>query len=199
MHETHPIQETLARWLSRLFHPFTVCLPAMFAALYLDTRNLAVALMWSGVTLLLFLAPLGLFGLLMLRRGHYTDPDVRRREERHSAYALTGLCLLVLLGVFAVGNAPRVASACVLTIVLVTILGGIINRWEKISVHVMVVVSCATVLAHLAWPVGLGLGIGAVLVSWARVYLACHTPRQVLAGWMVAVISSVGVFSLYLR
>ncbi len=199
MRENHPIQETLARWLSRIFHPFAICIPAMFTALILDTGNLEGSLIWSGVTLLIFLVPLGLFVWWMLHQGRYTDPDVKLREQRHSAYAITGLCLLVLLGVFALGDAPRVAYACVLSIVVVTILGGIINRREKISVHVLVIVSCATALAHLAWPVGLGLGIGAVLVSWARVYLTCHTLKQVLAGWIVAVVSTVGVFAVYMR
>ena len=190
---------TAARWLSRLLHPFSVCGPALFAALYLDTRDVSLAFRWTGVTLLVFLLPLGAFVLVMLRSGRYTDADVRLREQRHSAYAVAGLCLLALLAAFALGRAPRVAYACVLTIGMGTFLGGLINQVEKISVHVLVVVSCATALTLLAWPVGLGLGLGALLVSWARVYLGCHTLRQVGLGWIVAVVSATGVFAVLMR
>jgi membrane-associated phospholipid phosphatase len=105
----------------------------------------------------------------------------------------------VLLGVALLADAPRIVTASVLSIILVAVGGGVLNHFDKVSVHVMVTVSCATLLMTVLWPAGLLMGWGAVLVSWARIQLQCHTLRQVVEGWLIALLSAGGVWMVYLR
>ncbi|MBN2258702.1 MAG: hypothetical protein JW704_12950 [Anaerolineaceae bacterium] len=191
-------KDRLAKLLSRVFHPFTICLPSLWAAIYLHTHSLQTAFLWSAVTLAVFVLPLGLFVLGMVSTGRYSDHDISIREQRHSAYIVAGASLLVLITTYALAGAPRIAYACILAILLAAILGAAINRITKVSLHTIVAASCAIALGYLSWPIGIGLGLGVVAVGWARLHLKHHTVGQVLLGLFVAFLSVTVIFNLYL-
>jgi len=191
-------KDHLAKLLSRVFHPFAICIPSLWAAIYLYTASTWTAFLWSAITLAIFLLPLWLFVRIMVNAGRYSDHDISIREQRHSAYLAAGVSLLVLITTYALAGAPRIAYACILVIVLAALLGAAINRITKVSLHTIVAASCAIALGYLSWPVGIGLGLGVVAVGWARLHLKHHTIGQVLLGLIVAFLSATVIFNLYL-
>jgi membrane-associated phospholipid phosphatase len=191
-------KDRLAKFLSRVFHPFAVCLPSLWTAIYLHTNSLQAAFLWSAVTLVVFLLPLGLFVRVMVTARRYSDHDISVRAQRHSAYLAAGISLLLLIATYALAGAPRIAYACILVILFAALLGAAINRITKVSLHTTVAASCAIALGYLSWPIGVGLGLGVVAVGWARLHLKHHTVGQVLLGLIVAFFSATVVFGLYL-
>jgi membrane-associated phospholipid phosphatase len=190
--------QKLAIWLSRIFHPFTVCVPSLFLAIHLDTGSLSEALRWSAISVIIFLVPLVIFVRQMLQAGRFSDADVSVRQERHPAYAAGSAALAVLLLVFLLAGAPRISRISLCTAIVASLIAAIINTFvTKISLHSLIMAGCATAITYLH-PVGLVLAAGAAAVGWARVSLGQHTAGQVLAGWVVAVGSVITVFGLYL-
>jgi len=196
--ENNRYRTPVAKWLSRIFHPFVMGIVALFLATYLDTGSLEKAALWAGVCLVALLGPLSIFAVLMIRAGRYSDLDVSVREQRHSFYLVEVVGLVLLIVIYTVGGAPRISQVCLYAGMLGIAIGAIINRFTKISGHAMLSAGSTTVLFHLSPPIGLGLAVATGLVSWSRVHLAHHTWRQVIAGWTVGAVSAVAAFYFFL-
>lgn len=190
--------DRLARWLSRVFHPFILSALTLFLTTYLDTQSFAMAVRWTFICAVVFLVPLFFYILAMVRRGRYSDTDVSIREQRHGLYLICGLCLLLMVAVFVLGSAPPISQVGLYAAVSATVISALINRFSKISVHAMMAAGGATMLFYLSLPIGIALGAAAACVSWSRVRLGRHTWRQVITGWTVAILCVVAVFYFYL-
>ena len=190
--------DRLARWLSRVFHPFILSVLTLFLMTYLDTRSFALAARWTLICAVVFLVPLFFYILAMVRRGRYSDTDVSIREQRYGLYLICGLCLLLMVAIFVLCGAPLISQVGMYAAVSATVISALINRFSKISVHAMMAAGGATMLFHLSLPIGVALGAAAACVSWSRVRLERHTWRQVISGWIVAILCVVAVFYFYL-
>jgi len=190
--------DRIARWLSRIFHPFLIVIPTLFLAIYLDTGSLSAAVRWTAVSVALVIAPVSIFILVNLRTGRYSDAYVSIREHRHSLFLVGGACLLLLLTVLMLAAAPRIILACLYAAVIANAIGALINRFTKVSVHAAAMAGCATVLFSLSPPIGLALGTATLIVGWARVRARHHTLAQVITGWAIAIVCVTAVFALYL-
>jgi membrane-associated phospholipid phosphatase len=184
----------LARWVSRIFHPYALCGPALFLSIYLDTGEVGLAIQWSIVAVAVFLIPLVVFVRWMVKSGRYSDDNVSIQQQRKSAYAVAGALAFLLFAIFVLGNAPRIGQACLASVAAVAIIGVLINRITKISIHAMISAGCAAVITILSPPIGSVLVAGTIATGWSRVYLRQHSIGQVLLGWFVAVGSVVIIF-----
>jgi membrane-associated phospholipid phosphatase len=187
-------REYLAKWLSRVFHPFVLSVIALGLSVYLETRSWAQAALWASISLAAFLLPFAVFVGVMVFAGRYSDLDVSIREQRHGLYIVAGVGLVLLVAIFALGNAPFIGRAGAYAAVICTAVAAVVNRFSKISVHAMVAAGVAVVLLYLSVLAGLVLAVPAALVGWSRVRLKRHTWSQVIAGWSTAVACVVAVF-----
>jgi membrane-associated phospholipid phosphatase len=105
---------------------------------------------------------------------------------------------VILLAVLIISKAPAVIIACLVSAVIATVLGYVINRYTKLSLHSAAMAGCTAVLLWTAPLIGVVMTVCAPLVGWARIRLKHHTPVQILIGWMVSMICVFVVFRLML-
>ncbi len=143
------------------------------------------AVLWTLLAVGVVNVPMALLLFYGVRSGRYTDASVSMREQRTSIYAVGGACLVILLLILILGNAPQILIACLVSAVIATGIGYLINRYTKLSLHSAAIAGCATVLLLVAPILGVVLALFTPLVGWARIRLKHHTPFQILIGWLV--------------
>ena len=190
-------REFLAKWLSRVFHPFVLSVIALGLSVYLETGSWAQAALWSVICLAAFLLPFAVFVGVMVFAGRYSDLDVSIREQRHGLYIVAGVGLVLLVAIFTLGNAPLIGRTAAYAAVICTVVAAVVNRFSKISVHAMVAAGVAVVLFYLSALAGVVLAVPAALVGWSRVRLKRHTWFQVITGWSTAAACVIAVFQLF--
>ncbi|MEQ8677205.1 MAG: hypothetical protein RLP44_08640 [Aggregatilineales bacterium] len=197
---TDPVPEhrnRFAYWIGRIFHPYVVCIPTLFAVLYdLTLRN---AVVWSMLVLILVLVP-GISMIVYLRR---QDRWVYQRQTRGPIYAVVWASVLFCLIVLLVLDAPDVLAACIATLCVWVPVQWLINYFvTKISTHMAVIGGCGTALWWLGildTPVLQLAVIGiALLTMWSRIETKNHTLAQVMLGLLVGSGSVLVAFPLLL-
>jgi membrane-associated phospholipid phosphatase len=170
----------VARWVSRLFHPFVLPVPTLVAALALQGVGWREIFGWTALSVAVAIVPPTL--LLVIQRRHDGDWYVTVREQRHSVYLVGAACLVALLVLLWLGDAPPLMRVCLLAAIVANAIGMSLNGVTKVSVHSGAAAGCAMLLAWLVPAALLLLAATVGLVGWARVRLGHHTPVQVLLG-----------------
>jgi membrane-associated phospholipid phosphatase len=190
--------KTLPNLIGRIFHPAILAIPTLVIAL--SDLGWAEALRWGAITLPIILLPGMLLVLYLRTRGRHTY----QRKTRTPLY-ITAWCSVVTAAVLtAAMGAPRVLTACLLTLALWLPIQLLFNTYvTKISTHAGVAAGCMTGLFALGklptLPLQLiALGI-VVIVALARVSDRNHTLQQVTLGILVGAGSVLLVFPLVLR
>lgn len=190
--------DRLAEAISWVFHPLTIVIPTMLILMLQQGNTFWQSGLWA--LLAVSVANLPLAGLLFygVRSGRYSDLSVSIREQRKSVYTVYGLSTLLLLVILVLGKAPLILTACMVSVILTTVVGFVINqRLTKLSLHSVGMAGCATVLILTNPPLGLAMVVFALLVAWARIRLKHHTPVQILIGWVVPVLSVLMIFPIF--
>ncbi|MEJ2710661.1 MAG: phosphatase PAP2 family protein [Anaerolineales bacterium] len=179
--------DRFAELVSYIFHPLLIVIPTLVIAMVRLGSTLWEAVFWTALSIAIVNLPMALLLFWGVRSGKYSDASVSIREQRTSIYAVGGTCLVVLLAVLIVGKAPAVITACLVSAVLATMIGYLVNRYTKLSLHSAAMAGCATVLVVTAPVIGIVMALFAPLVGWARIRLKHHTPLQILIGWVIPV------------
>jgi membrane-associated phospholipid phosphatase len=188
----------LGRFISQFFHPIVNGI-ASFVVVGLGAPSIqspVYGLLWALACIVTIITPTAAYFYLRLFRGDYSDDDVSRRSERTGLYLVAigstvgGSVLLYLVGL------PFVFLRLLVAAVGVTGISMLINfRW-KISVHSASIATLASLTTFFFQRTGIVLWLCAVIVGWARVRTGNHTPLQVLAGWIVAILGVMLAFLL---
>jgi membrane-associated phospholipid phosphatase len=194
--QTRP--DKIAEAVSRVFHPLIVVIPTMVIAIFQQGNTLGRSLFWTLLAVCVVNVPMAFLILYGVRSGHYSDPSVSVREQRNSIYAVGGFFLVVLLAILVLGKGPLVLTACLISAVLSTAIGYVINRYTKLSLHSAAMAGCTTVLILTAPIIGIVMVLFTPLVGWARIHLKHHTPVQILIGWLLTILPVIVVFRLLL-
>ncbi len=172
--------EWLAYWISNAGSPPMMAL----AGLLVTATVLPEASVWHWVAIYVVCAigiPLGYMGYL-LRRGHISDMDVTRREQRARPLIVTLGGLLVAWLLFVLGGAPLafriLAGASLVQGALVFL---ITLQW-KISMHTSTAAGMTVLILSIAGLAAAPVAITVPLIAWSRVKLRRHTLMQTLAG-----------------
>ncbi len=193
-----PMRQQMAKWLSRIFHPFIISVITLVLAIYLDGASFAEAVKWTAIAVSIVILPLTLYLVYSVRNGRYSDWSISIREQRYSIYAIAIFCFIVLITLFLWTDAPAIALACLYASVPTIFIAALINRFlTKVSVHATTMAGCTTVITLLSPLVGIGMALMTLSVGWARIELKQHTTGQVLLGWFIAAVVSVAIFRLY--
>jgi membrane-associated phospholipid phosphatase len=190
--------DTIAQGISLAFHPLVIVIPTMILSMYWTGTTLLEAIKWTVIAIIMVNLP----GLLVLRyglrKGSYSDPSVSIREQRPSVYFFGVLFLVALTVALYLGKSPKVLIACLLAALSSSVIGYLINKQTKISLHTIAIGGCTTVFLLINIVVGIVMVFISVAVAWSRIRLNHHTLIQVIMGWALAAISVVTAFKLML-
>ena len=182
--------DKLARIISTLFVPpsFTIIVFTLFAFV-LESDPLKSLMTILVAFLFGFTAQIILF-VVLRRRGKIVDLDASVKEERTTPFLisvgfyLTGLVILIIFNV----NIISIAFwFCYISNTLVTIL---INKHWKISAHAMGAAGPLAALTYVFGLIALLFAILVFLVGWSRIQLKVHNLAQVMAGALLAFVST---------
>jgi membrane-associated phospholipid phosphatase len=183
-------QNKIARIISTLFVPpsFTIIVFTIFA-LTLETETLKTVVTILVAFLLGFTAPIILFVVLRKRR-KIVDLDATVKEERTTPFLISVGFYLIGLVILIFFNVSIISIAfwfCYISNTLVTIL---INKHWKISAHAMGAAGPLAAVTYTFGPIALLFSVIVFLVGWSRIQLKVHTLPQVLAGVLLAFVST---------
>jgi membrane-associated phospholipid phosphatase len=188
--------DKVAEVVSYIFHPLIVVIPTLVIATFQTGFTLAQSVFWTLLPVFIVNVPMALLLFWGVRSGRYTDASVSVREQRTSIYAVGGICLVISLLVLVFGGGPPIVTACLVSAVLATVIGYLVNRYTKLSLHSAALAGCTIVLIVTAPLIGIVMALFTPLVGWARIRLKHHTPLQILIGWIIPVACVLIVFGL---
>lgn len=141
------------------------------------------------------LIPMAILAVLILL-GRVQNMDVTNRHERTLPYMLSLASLVCWACMLIRMRVPIFLSASAVSTILVLCIVMLINLRWKISVHL------ASAGGAVAMIVGMMLYFGisnplwlivslvaTLLLQYARIYLRAHTPAQVVAGWLLGLLT----------
>ena len=171
----------IARIVSVAGHPFVLLpLTVVIAALY--NASPARAFTIGLVTVLATVFPLLFIIRRKVKAGKWSDHDVSEHSERGNFYTIV-IVIVALSGLlFWFLDFPRSLLIGIGIGVCLLLTAMIINRWSKISLHLIFAFYCAVSLFAVGFWIGAGFIMLATAVGWSRVVLKRHTPAQVLSG-----------------
>lgn len=186
---------SVARALSIVFSPPVAAISCYMLVSYFTPPSFGQGLLWSLVSLVTQLLPCTLLYSWRLRQGAYSDADVSNRHDRNELYLLGSVSVLASVALLLMLRAPQAFVALALGTLAIGICFGVINLFWKISMHAATMASLATVATFLSLQLGALLWLCTFAVGWARVRTHNHTPRQVLAGAVLATMLVTGAFT----
>jgi hypothetical protein len=167
----------LARILSIAGHPFLLAPLTVAVA----TRNWR----WSAAVAAGTMLPLLFITLRNVRRGHWSDADVSRRDQRGGLYRVAlPLVALSALILYLLGAGPHMMRGILAAAVMLAI-GAVASRYLKVSLHLMCAAYCAAILIRLHPWTALPLLPFLAALAWSRHTLDRHTWPELLVGAVV--------------
>lgn len=188
--------EKLAKVVSAVLHPLWMPLFTLVLAYLLDPfLGVYPALFRFLVFIVLVntIAP-GISILLMKRRGIISDLEISNRRERLLPFVLFLFYYALSYLLIRMRNTavPDEVLIIFFAVLVSLVLGMVVNRFTKISIHLMAMGGLVGVLAALNELHLLGLGgvvalflMGAGLLGWSRISQGYHTHAQVYSGFLV--------------
>ena len=177
----------LARIISGVSNPVFLSIPMSYALVFKSRGDLLYALAWTFVSVL-FASLMGVFVVLAVRQGIFSDFDISKRQERTPVFIFTGLLSVLYFLIVFLLNGPRVLLIALGALLLGVIIADIINRKIKASIHLAVFSSFSVIMGILYGGMFWVLLLIAPLVAWSRVKLKKHEPFETIVGGLVGTI-----------
>ncbi len=180
----------IARIISTIFVPptFTLIIFIFFALkLENDLSKILETILISS--LFGFIAPIVLF-ISLKNRGKIIDVDASIKEERTLPFLLATIFYIIgllLMIYFELNIITKAFWFCYISNTLFTVL---INLYWKISAHSMGVSGSLAAIIFVIGNYSFLFIPLLLLIGWSRIKLKCHTLSQVLAGIILAFIST---------
>lgn len=187
---------TIARWLSRVFHPLIVSPVTLSWLVFRATGSYRQTVLWTGLALLIVIFPVAVWIGYNKRAGRYSSWSVSIRSHRRSLYIFGLVCLALLIVALYVWDGPQIAIASLYAAVLAAVLSALANQFiTKISLHSMALLGCATALFLAGEQVTSYVYLMILFpVGWSRIYLGEHSGLQLALG---AFIGAAGPFIIF--
>jgi membrane-associated phospholipid phosphatase len=171
--------DRFALLLSRIFHPFIISVPAGLLFLYLTDISLLKSLKWISISATITILPTALF---MKIHPDYYLRNINSRENRKLLYLIGTLELSVLAMLLWALRVPEIILMLSYSSVLSAIIGGLLNRFTKVSFHVSLISGFSTAIMIVSPNIGILSFIITLGVAWSRLRLERHTLLQVALG-----------------
>jgi hypothetical protein len=181
----------LARVISTLFVPpsFSLILFTLFAFKYEnDPHKILLSVL---VTLAFsFSFPIILF-IILRNQGRIVNSDASIKEERTFPFIVSVLFYAVGILILIKAQINIVSIALWFCYISNTIFIIIINKYWKISAHMMGVAGPFAAVCFVYGFSALPFILILFMIGWARIFLKCHDIYQVLAGGLLGFISTI--------
>jgi|GEM_PF-169916 len=187
-------QVKLARWISVIGHPFLL-MPLLTGIIAYHVLPPQQALRAELVALGVVIIPAGIYTIVRVRKGTWTDLDVSHQTERNQFYAILLPLLIALAAITWIARVPRSIPLGVLAIIALVGSAYFINNWTKISLHTGFAVFVALTLFLIQPMLAIVAVVLAMLVAWSRVVLGRHTKREVILGGILGCVVGGGFVS----
>ena len=176
-----------ARIISFISNPVLLSIPFSYALVFKSREDFLYALAWTFVSIL-FASLVGVFVVLAVRQGIFSDFDISKRQERTPVFIFTCLLSVLYFLIVFLLNGPRVLLIALGALLLGVIIADIINRKIKASIHLAVFSSFSVIMGILYGGIFWALLLIAPLVAWSRVKLKKHEPLETIVGGLVGII-----------
>lgn len=182
-----------AKFISLVLNPLAIAIFAPFVVVYRTTNNLDSTINWTVYTLC-FIAVIGSFVLIGVKKKKFTDIDVSKREQRPIVFLLTLLLATFYLVTLFMLGAPIMLSVTAISVIVGLSFAYIINKKVKASMHVAAVTAFVipVALSFRSWYIFLLFLIP--LVAWARLVTKRHTFSEVIIGGIVGAVLSAAIY-----
>lgn len=187
----------LARILSTIFNPFLTAL-ALFVILA-DVTAKDTLEFWRLLFVSTFFTSIGpmIYVFWLYSTDRISDLDMSVRGERELVFSTFVIFYLLGAAALWIVHAPRLMIAAMLGYVASTLIVGYITRYWKISTHALGITAPLVALTLLYGRQPMPFLVLIPMVCWARVYLKAHTVAQVVAGALLATLTTMLFFSLF--
>ena len=176
-----------ARIISFISNPVLLSIPFSYALVFKSREDFLYALAWTFVSVL-FASLMGVFVVLAVRQGIFSDFDISKRQERTPVFIFTGLLSVLYFLIVFLLNGPKVLLIALGALLFGVIIADIINRKIKASIHLAVFSSFSVIMGILYGGMFWVLLLIAPLVAWSRVKLKKHEPLETIVGGLVGII-----------
>jgi membrane-associated phospholipid phosphatase len=181
----------IARVISTLFVPpsFPLILFTLFAFKYESDPHKILLLVLVTITFS-FSFPIILF-IILRKQGRIVNADATIKEERTFPFIISTLFYSIGILILIKAQINIVSIAFWFCYITNTIFIIIINKYWKISAHMM---GAAGPFAALCFVYGLSalpFILILFMIGWSRIFLKCHNIYQVLAGGLLGFISTI--------
>jgi membrane-associated phospholipid phosphatase len=179
-----------ARIISTLFVPpsFSLIIFTLFAFRNEANPDKIIITLLTAL-IFAFTLPIALFFILR-HKGKIINSDATIKEERTLPFSVSIIFYLIGLAILIFSQINIVSIAFWFCYISNTVLIIIINKYWKISAHMM---GAAGPFAALCFVYGLSalpFILILFMIGWSRIYLKCHNIYQVLAGSLLGFMST---------
>ncbi|WP_460970735.1 phosphatase PAP2 family protein [Spirosoma migulaei] len=197
MKPVSPFIYSTAKALSILGHPLlTITLFALYVTFQqLSIRNAIIisAGLLGGVVL-----PISWYNYRKVKRGQFTNFDVSDQRQRAQFYPVLIGAISLLTGLLFATHQPRhfcYGAACALLLV-VSSYG--VNQYVKASLHTSLSFFLTWAIYSINQPLGLLMGVFAILIGVSRLVLGRHTLLEILVGALIGLIAGTCLYRVAL-
>jgi membrane-associated phospholipid phosphatase len=178
-------KQLTARIISTLFVPpsFTLILFTLFA-FTLETSKYKTSVLISVTIIFAFVLPILLF-LYLRKRGKIIDVDATVKEERTFPFLIAVLFYIAGIYILIKTQVNIISIAFWFCYISNTVLVVIINKYWKISAHMMGAAGPFAAVCFVYGAIALPFIFILLIIGWSRIYLKCHNIYQVIAGGLL--------------
>ncbi|GEM_PF-1262292 len=189
----------VARGISKLLHPFIVLAVAVAIVAAEVSPSFAVWAKWTMAALIpAYLFPLAYMQtkLVIVTRSTGAQMTLRSFFRERPNELLLIACLFALPNILLLYSlsSPNALTATMVSVGLTALMVSLANRIYRVSIHLSMIISLAIPLMVIARISPLLIASIILLLGLARYYLGEHTPVQLLAGFLLGLVVTTGVF-----
>jgi hypothetical protein len=184
----------LAAFISFIGHPL-LTFPVFSIIVLFAYEEFQKALWHSSIIVMGIFLPLVVKMYWSTKRGTYTNFDVSNKTQRQSWYVFAIMVLAIVTGFLFVTDQPRPLCMGSLFSLILLLVSKLLNYIIKSSLHVSLNVYLSFLILPMNLMTGLFFLFFTVLIAWARLTLARHNLKEILAGAGIGF--AIGIISLF--
>jgi membrane-associated phospholipid phosphatase len=190
MTDKMPNSVKIARVVSVAGHPFVLLALTVFIAAAHRTHPLR-ALTFGGAAVLFTVSPLVFIIRRKVSAGKWSDHDISDASQRRGFYPIAITIATFSTFIFYLLDFPPGLLVGMLMSLVILLAAMLINRFSKISLHVIFAAYFAVTLLAVSFLTGACFLLLAAAIGWSRVKLERHSFGQVLSGALVGAIAGI--------
>ena len=183
----------IAKIISTLFNPSLILPPTLYLLIDSVANSDIYAFKWAMFSLV-FMSIVGIFVVLGVILGIFSDMDVSKREERPLLFAFMGIVMILYSIFLLIFNAPKVLLVTVFAISLGLVLIAIVNSKIKASIHVATISSLISSVAIIYGGVFIFAFSIIPVIAWSRVKTKRHTLLEAVTGGILGIVLTIIVY-----